>query len=94
LKSAKPSAELRKLLADLQALGFEAHEQALKSFVNKDIGSAETVRQMRKRVEALNSGIEAAAREQPVEVMPQTLAVTAFLKQIFEHSVDLADLVV
>jgi len=94
LKGARPSEELRKLLADLQALCYEAHEKALKSFVNKDIGLAENVRQMLQKVEALNSGIEAAAREQAVEVMPQTLAVTAFLKQIYEHSVDLADLVV
>jgi len=94
LESARPSEELRKLLSDLQSLYYEAHEKALKAFVNKDIGLAENVRQMRQKVEALNSGIEAAAREQSVEVMPQTLAVTAFLKQIYEHSVDLADLVV
>jgi phosphate uptake regulator len=94
LKGARPSENLRKLLAELQAVGYDAHEQALKSFVNKDIASAENVRQMRKKVETLSAGIEAAAREQSLEVMPQTLAATAFLKQIYEHSVDLADLVV
>jgi phosphate uptake regulator len=94
LKGARPSENLRKLLADLQAVGYDAHEQALKSFVNKDIALAENVRQMRKKVETLSAGIEAAAREQSLEVMPQTLAATAFLKQIYEHSVDLADLVV
>jgi phosphate uptake regulator len=94
LKGARPSENLRKLLSDLQAVGYDAHEQALKSFVNKDIALAENVRQMRKKVETLSAGIEAAAREQSLEVMPQTLAATAFLKQIYEHSVDLADLVV
>jgi phosphate uptake regulator len=94
LKSNRPSEELRKLLSDLQAICYEAHEQALKSFVSKDIVSAENVRQMRKKIETLVFGIETAAREQSLEVMPQTLAATAFLKQIFEHSVDLADLVV
>ena len=94
LKGARPPEELRKLLSGLQIACYDAHEQALKSFVNKDIGSAENVRQMRQKVEALNTAIEAAAKEQSVEVMPQTLAVTSFLKQIYEHSVDLADLVV
>jgi hypothetical protein len=94
LKSGRPSDDLRKLLADLQAVCFDAHEQALKSFVNKDIALAENVRQMRKRIETVSLGIESTAKEQSLEVMPQTLAATAFLKQIYEYSVDLADLVV
>jgi phosphate uptake regulator len=94
LKSGRPSEDLRKLLADLQAVCYDAHEQALKSFVNKDIALAENVRQMRKRIETVSLGIEATAKGQSLEVMPQTLAATAFLKQIYEHSVDLADLVV
>ncbi len=93
LKDVRPSEELRKLLVDLQAVCHEAHEQALKSFVNKDVACAANVRQLSGKVDALSSGIEAAAKEQSLEVLPQTLAVTAFLKQIYEHSVDLADLV-
>jgi phosphate uptake regulator len=93
LNSVKPSAELRKLLLELQRVCYDANEQALKSFVNKDIMLAESVRQMRERVEALSTGIEQGAKEEPLDVMPQTLATTAFLKQIYEHSVDLADLV-
>ncbi len=94
LKGARPSENLRKLLSELQAVGYDAHEQALKSFVNKDIALAENVRQMRKKVETLSADIEVAAREQSLEVMPQILATTAFLKQICDNSVDLADLVV
>jgi len=93
LKDVRPSEELRRLLVDLQAVCHEAHEQALKSFVNKDVACAANVRQLSGKVDALSSGIEAAAKEQSLEVLPQTLAVTAFLKQIYEHSVDLADLV-
>src|SRR4030066_725258 len=44
VKAAKPSEELQKLLVDLQMICYDAHEQALKSFVNKDIASAENVR--------------------------------------------------
>ncbi len=93
LNGEKPSDELRNLLSNLQTVCYDAHEQALKSFVNKDISIAENVRQMREKVQTLSVGIETVAKDQPLEVMPQTLAITAFLKQIYEHSVDLADLV-
>jgi phosphate uptake regulator len=94
LKSAKPTENLKKLLSDLQVVCYEAHEQALKAFINKDIPSAESVRQMREKARILSESIEKVAQEQPLEVLPQTLAITAFLKQIYEHSVDLADLVI
>jgi len=94
VQGARPSEDLRKLLTDLHAVCFDAHEQALKSFVNKEIASAENVRQLRGKVESLSSGIEKAASDQPQNGIAQTLAATAFLKQIYEHSVDLADLVV
>ena len=93
LNGARPTDELRKLLSSLQTTCYDAHEQALKSFLNKDIGLAENVRQKREKVQMLSTGIENAAKDQPLEVMPQTLATTAFLKQIYEHGVDLADLV-
>ena len=54
LKGARPSEALRKLLLDLQAVCYDAHEQALKSFVNKDMASAENVRQIRDKVETLS----------------------------------------
>jgi len=94
IKGTKPSDDLKKLLSELQTVCYEAHEQALKSFVNKDIACAENVRRLRERVQTLSVGIEKKAKDQPLEVMPQTLATTAFLKQVYENSVDLADLVV
>lgn len=94
LNGIKPPDELRKLLSDLQIVCYEAHEQALKSFMNKDISLAENVRQLREKVQMLTSAIEQVAKDQPLEVMPQTLATTAFMKQIYNQSVDLADLVV
>ncbi|MCW4010834.1 MAG: phosphate uptake regulator PhoU [Candidatus Bathyarchaeota archaeon] len=93
LNGVKPSDELRKLLSELQSVCYDAHDHALKSFVNKDIGSAENVRRMRQKIQALSTGIEQVAKAQPLDVMPQTLATTVFLKQIYEHSVDMADLV-
>ena len=94
LNGVKPSEELQKLLFGLQAICYDAHEQALKSFVAKDITLAENVRNMHKKMETLFADIEKVAKGQPVEVMPQILAASSFLRQIYEHSVDLADLVV
>ena len=94
LNGIKSSEELQKLLAALQAICFDAHEQALKSFVNKDIALAENVRNLHGKIETFFADVEKVAKEQPVEVMPQILATASFLRQIYEHSVDLADLVV
>jgi hypothetical protein len=49
---------------------------------------------MNERIKTLFVDIEKVAKNQPVEVMPQLLAASSFLRQIYEHSVDLADLVV
>jgi phosphate uptake regulator len=94
LAGVKPSEELRQLLVGLQAVCFEAHEQALKAFVGKDIALAESVRSMHERIQPMFPGIERAAKNQSLEVLPHILAVASFLRQIYEHSVDLADLVV
>jgi phosphate uptake regulator len=94
LNGVKVPEALRKLLVGLQAICYEAHEQALKSFVEKDISLAEDVRNMRARIGTLLTDIERVAKDQPIEIMPQILAASSFLRQIYEHSVDLADLVV
>lgn len=93
LSGVKPSEKLRQLLVGLQAVCYEAHEQALKAFVTKNIALAESVRSMHERIQPILPEIEGAAKNQPLEVMPQILAAASFLRQIYEHSVDLADLV-
>jgi phosphate uptake regulator len=90
----KLTEELRKLLLELQAACLEANEQALKSFLNKDISLAENVRNLREKIESTYSNIERVAKESSVDLMPQTLTAVAFLRQIYERSVDMADLVV
>lgn len=93
LNGTKPSEEVQKPLANLQLICYDAHDQAVKAFINKDISIAENVRQMRIKMGSLNAEIEKTAKEQPLEVLPQTLAITATLLQIYEYSVDMADLV-
>jgi phosphate uptake regulator len=90
----KLSEELRKLLLELQSACCEANEQALKSFLTKDISLAENVRNMRGKIEATYSNVERVAKDNSVDLMPQILAAVSFLRQIYERSVDMADLVV
>jgi phosphate uptake regulator len=93
LKGVKLSDALRKLLFELQSACYDASEQALKAFLTKDIASAENVRKLRGKIDQNYSNIERAAKESSVDLMPQILAVVSFLRQIYERSVDMADLV-
>lgn len=93
LQGARPLDDMKKLLSDLQTACYEANELALKSFINKDIAAAESIRKMREKVQTISLNIEKIAQDQPLEVVPHILAMNAFLKQIYEYSVDLADLV-
>jgi hypothetical protein len=49
---------------------------------------------MRGKVDDNCSRIEAAVKDSSVDLLPQILAVVQFLRQIYERSVDMADLVV
>ena len=94
LNGIKPSEALRRLLLDFQTFCYNAHEKAVNSFLRKDIALAQNVRNIQEKIDKLVADIEKASKKQPVEVMPQILASSSFLKRIYEHSVDLADLVV
>lgn len=94
LNGFKPSVELQKLLIDLQSVCCEAQEQALKSFVTKDIALAENVRNLREKIDAIYTSIEKEAAKSSIGLLPQILAAVSFLRQSYERSVDMADLVV
>ncbi|MDH5481331.1 MAG: phosphate uptake regulator PhoU [Candidatus Bathyarchaeota archaeon] len=93
LKGAKLTEDLQKLFVEFHMFCFEAHESALKAFFMGDIVLAEGVRGMREKMEQTFTNIEKVARTQSLDVVPQILAVASFLRQIYEHSVDIADLV-
>ena len=94
LGGAKPDKGLGKLFANLQSTCFAAHDQALNAFLTGDIVMAEKVRRMRNAVEKEFAGIEGLAQSQSPDLVPQVLAIVAFLRQIYEHSVDISDLTV
>ena len=93
LKDTKLTEDLKKLFVNFHMACFEAHENALKAFFVGDIDLAESVKDMREKVEKTLAEIEKVARAQSLDVVPQILAVASNLRQIYEHSVDIADLV-
>lgn len=93
LKGTKMTEDLKKLFVEFHAACFGAHESALKAFFTGDIGLAESVQDMRDNVGKIFASIEKIARAQSLDVVPQILAIASILRQIYEHSVDIADLV-
>jgi len=93
LNGAKLTEGLKKSLTDCHIVCFEAHENALKAFFVGDIALAENVRSMREKVEKMFTNIEIIAKKQSLDTMPHILAVASILRQIYEHSIDIADLV-
>lgn len=94
LNGLKLSGDFQNSFIELQSICCEAHERALKSFISKDISIAENVRNMREKIDLTYSNIEKVAKESSIDLMPQIIASASFLRQIYERSVDLADLVV
>jgi len=93
LKGTKLAEDLKKALVDVHMVCFDAHENALKAFFVGDIGLAESVRNIREKVEKMFAGVEKVVKAQSLNIMPQVLAIASFIRQIYEHSVDIADLV-
>jgi phosphate uptake regulator len=93
LKGLKLAEDFKNLLADFHVVCFEAHEAALKAFLVGDISLAENVRFMRGKVEKMFASIEKTAKAQSLDILPHILAAASLLRQIYEHSVDIADLV-
>lgn len=93
LNSAKLATDLKKAFVNFYTACSEAHEKAVKAFLAGDIGLAEDVRNMRQKVTEIFADIEKIARAQSLDIVPQILAVASALGQIYEHSVDISDLV-
>jgi phosphate uptake regulator len=92
LKGVKLSEDLTKRLVDLHTASFEAHENALKAFLVGEIGLAEDVRLMRGKIEKMFTDIEKTVKTQSLDAVPHILAAASIMRQIYEHSVDMADL--
>jgi len=81
------------LLLKLHRVGFEAHENALKALFTRDIALAESVRNEMKNVSNLCDEIESVVHKEYVDIAPQILAAASSISRIYDHSLDIADLV-
>jgi len=93
LENAKVAKELAQLLLKLHRVGFEAHENALKALFTRDIALAESVRNEMKNVSSLCGEIESVVHKEYVDIAPQILAAASSISRIYDHSLDIADLV-
>jgi len=93
LENAKVAKDLAQLLLKLHRVGFEAHENALKALFTRDIALAESVRNEHKNVSSLYGEVESVVQTKYVDMAPQVLAVASAISRIYEHSLDIADLV-
>ncbi len=85
--------ELSKLVLRFHEVVYGAHESALRAMFSRDVSLAESVRSGREKSEAVLREVEKVAQGQPVEVASGVLAVVSSLNRIYDHGVDIADLV-
>lgn len=93
LNNTKLAENLKELFVELHSVCFEAHENAVKSFMAGDVPLAVTVGDMRGKVEKVFDALEKSTNAQNPQLIPHFLAAASAIKQIYEHSVDIADLV-
>jgi len=93
LGGAKITKELSLLILKFSGVVYEAHENALKALFSRDVSVAEAVRAQREAITALFNEIETIAHTQPIEIAPCILAAVSSISRIYDHSVDIADLV-
>jgi phosphate uptake regulator len=93
LGKAQVAKELTQLLMKLHKVAFESNESAMKSLFSRDVALAESVRNGRKTVLNLYGEIESAVQKYNADVAPQVLAAASSISHIYDHSLDIADLV-
>ena len=93
LVGAKIAKDLAQLLLRLHKVAFDTHEDALKAMFTHDIALAEAVRNERKTVEGLVNEIESVVHRNYSDIGPQVLTVASLMRQIYDHGLDIADLV-
>jgi len=93
LGGAKIAGELSELILGLHKVVYDSHESAMRAMFSRDISLAESVKAGREKIAAAVREIEKVAQAQPVEVGSQVLAAVSSMGRIYDHSVDIADLV-
>ncbi|UCE16677.1 MAG: hypothetical protein JSV12_03475 [Candidatus Bathyarchaeota archaeon] len=93
LKGTKIAEELSQLVLSFHKGVYDSHETALRAMFSRDVSLAESVRAEREKIAEALREIETVAQTQPVEVASQVLAAVSSMGRIYDHSVDISDLV-
>jgi len=93
LKGAKLPKELSSLLLRLHTEVYKAHETAVKALFSHDISMAETVRGMQEEILGLTRELDKVLGDQPQEVASHASTGVSLMNRIYEHSIDIADLI-
>jgi phosphate uptake regulator len=93
LEGKRAPSEVSESLSALHSAVFRIQEESLKAFFEHDVALAEEVRNKREGIDRMLQKVESTANRQAV--VPASLIVTAAstIYRIFDHSVDIADLV-
>jgi phosphate uptake regulator len=93
LGGAKIADNLSKLILHLHTVAYGAHENAIRAVFYHDVSVAESVRSERETVESIFHEIETAILDLSADVGGHLLAVASSIHQIYDNSLDIADLV-
>ncbi len=93
LGDARITKELSQPILKFHKVVYDAHENALKALFSRDISVAEAVRVEHEAVTTILREIETIAHAQPIGVAPHILAASSSISRIYDHSIDIADLV-
>jgi phosphate uptake regulator len=93
LGGAKIAGNLSELILKLHKIAYDAHENALSAVFYHDVSVAESVRAEREKIESVFHEIETAVLDLPAEVGRHLLAIASSICQIYDNSLDIADLV-
>jgi phosphate uptake regulator len=89
----KPTEELAQLILKFHTAVYETHENALNALFTHDIVLAEKIKDEKDKITAAFQEIETKTRVHSTQVAPQILAAVSAIHRIYDHSVDIADLV-
>jgi len=93
LKGTKIAEELSQLVQSFHKAVYNSHESALRAMFSRDVSLAESVRSEREKIAEALREIEKVAQSQSGEDASQVLAAVSSMGRIYDHSVDIADLV-
>jgi len=93
MRGEKLQKELVTLILKFNEAVYLAHEKALQALFTHNVPLAESVRELREKITSNFVEIERTVKTQPAETASVLFAAASAVNRIYDHSVDIADLV-